>query len=68
MDDGDRLDYFAGQALVGILGNDDMFDQIKVDSTSLNMTYAAVLATASYEIAEAMMQERDTLRKEIDGR
>lgn len=42
-------DYFAGQALVGLLGNSRVKDNISNDS----------VAASCYAMADAMMKERD---------
>ena len=61
----DTLDFFAGQALNGILGNNEMIEAITKMGTQAIAYDEAVRAIVkrSYDVAAAMMVERGKRRR-----
>lgn len=55
----DLRDYFAGQALAGILASGKLMVEICQTARELRMPTAAVIADNCYENADAMIAERD---------
>lgn len=55
---GDLRDYFAGQALAGTCANPDLMQTYTSDHV-LGESFFPRLATKMYELAEAMLAERE---------
>ena len=52
------LDWFAGQALIGVLSNGDALETIINEARRKGMGSSDAISTGSYELAQAMLEER----------